>query len=382
MKKIYALLLSVTAILVCLAGCKTENNTEFDIKNQILDVSYATQFEIYDFGNGYKCIHVADGTDYVLVPKGMEKKDFGIEKPVYLPVGCDSIYLAASSVMDLFMALDSLDKVTACSTKSADFSVDKIKEKIDSKAIFYIGKYSAPDYETLLSLDCDIAIESTMISHAPEIKEQIESLSIPVFIDRSSYEESPLGRLEWIKVYGLLVGKEAQAQEFFAAQVEKLKLMEQDITLKEGAEAKTVAFFYISSNGYVNVHKPGDYICKMIEIAGGEYALNSIMAETNALSTVNINWEDFYVLAKDADIIVYNGTIDGGLKTVDDLIFKNPLFSDFKAVKEGNVYGTSLNMYQESSKIVDVILDMNNVIMKKNLENNRFVLPLDGNSHQ
>ena len=51
-------------------------------------------------------------------------------------------------------------------------------------------------------------------------------------------------------------------------------------------------------------------------------------------------------------------------------------------MKVGNVYGTSLNMYQESSKIVDVILDMNNVIMKKDLKDNRFILPLDGNSQE
>ena len=395
MKKIYTLLLALSTILMCLAGCKAQNAFETDISPKS-DISsektadtaleakaeYATQFSIRDLEDGYKWIHVADGTEYVLVPEGKENKDFGIDEPVFIPIGSHSIYLAASSVIDLFLAIDSLDAVTACSTKASDYSVDEVREKIDSGAITYIGKYSSPDYEALLSLGCDIAIESTMISHAPEIKEQIESLSVPVFVDRSSYEESPLGRLEWIKVYGALLGKEAEAQSFFDAQVEKLKRMEQELFSTEDTKEKSVAFFSITSNGYVNVHKPGDYICKMIEIAGGRYALDSIMAETNALSTVNINWEDFYVLAKDADILIYNGTIDGGLKNVKDLISKNPVFADFKAVNEGNVYGTSLNMYQESSKIVDVILDMNNVIMKKDLKDNRFILPLDGNSQE
>ncbi len=399
MKKIYFLLIVIPTMLMCLAGCKNENNTEPDanrnpsIDNEIIvsdktemadeiSVQYATQFSISNLEAGYEWIHVADGTEYILVPAGKDNKDFGIKNPVFLPIGSKSIYLAASSVMDLFLAINSLDAVTACSTKASDYSVDVIREKIDSGIITYIGKYSSPDYEALLSLGCDMAIESTMIGHAPKVREQIESLSIPIFVDRSSYEESPLGRLEWIKVYGALLGKEVEAKNYFDAQVDKLRSMEKELVSVEDTEEKSVAFFSITSNGYVNVHKPGDYICKTIEIAGGQYALNSIMAETNALSTVNINWEDFYVLAKDADIIIYNGTIDGGLKTVNDLVAKNPLFADFKAVKEGNVYGTSLNMYQESSKIIDVILDINKVIIKKDSESNRFILPLDGKSYE
>lgn len=377
MKKNRLLLLVFLAAVICLAGCKNEKKTGADTPETILssvDIEYATQFTIDNLEKGYKCIHVSDGSNYILVPEGMPTEYKGIQNPVYLPLGSDSIYIAASSVMDLFLTLDSLDLVVACSTKAADFNVTEIREKIESDEIEYVGKYSSPDYEALLSLGCDIAVESTMISHAPKIKEELESLSIPVFVDRSSYEESPLGRLEWIKVYGAILGREEEANRFFESQVDKLLKMEKE--LSGSASGKRIAFFYISSNGYVNVRKPGDYICKMMEIAGGEYALDSIMAETNALSTVNINWEEFYVLAKDADIIIYNGTIDGGLTSVKDLIEKNELFADFKAVKEGNVYCTSLNMYQESSKIVDIILDMNNVIYKKNLQENRFILPL------
>ena len=54
---------------------------------------------------------------------------------------------------------------------------------------------------------CNLAIESTMILHTPKVQEMIEMLDIPVFIDRSSYETHPLGRTEWIKVYGVLADK-------------------------------------------------------------------------------------------------------------------------------------------------------------------------------
>ena len=63
-------------------------------------------------------------------------------------------------------------------------------------------------------------------------------------------------------------------------------------------ERKSVAFFSITSNGYVTVRKPGDYICRMIEMAGGDYALKDLLVdEENALSTINIGMEDFYLEA-------------------------------------------------------------------------------------
>lgn len=43
----------------------------------------------------------------------------------------------------------------------------------------FAGKYSAPDYELILSKNCDLAIESTMIYHKPEVKEKLEQFGIP-----------------------------------------------------------------------------------------------------------------------------------------------------------------------------------------------------------
>lgn len=45
-----------------------------------------------------------------------------------------------------------------------------------------------------------------MILHTPEVKEQLEHFGIPVLVERSSYESDPLARMEWIKLYGILLG--------------------------------------------------------------------------------------------------------------------------------------------------------------------------------
>lgn len=61
-----------------------------------------------------------------------------------------------------------------------------------------------------------------MIYHSPEIQEKLETLGIPVLVERSSYESHPLGRMEWMKLYGLLMNRETEADAYFTAQSEKL----------------------------------------------------------------------------------------------------------------------------------------------------------------
>ncbi|MDD7076852.1 MAG: ABC transporter substrate-binding protein, partial [Lachnospiraceae bacterium] len=192
----------------------------------------------------------------------------------------------------------------------------------------------------------------------PEVKEKLEEFGIPVLVERSSYEPHPMGRAEWIKLYGALLGEEEKAEELFEAQAERVRELES--SEKTG---KTVAFFYISSNGYANVRKSGDYVSKMIELAGGTYVFQNLgEGDDNALSTVNMTMEEFYAQARDVDCIIYNSTIDGEIYTIDELLGKSALLADFKAVKEGNVWCTGKNLFQETTSLGDMIVDIHTVL--------------------
>ena len=359
---------AVAVLCLCLAvlcGCgkqSGEKKSEYQITGQ-LALDHAEQFSVEYYEGGYTHIRIADGTDYVLIPEGAEKTDLGFSGAVILQKPFRQIYLAASSAMDLFVRLDCLDRIGSVSTQAKDYSIEEAKTAIEKGSIRYVGKYSAPDYETILSSGCNLAVESTMITHSPQIREELERLGIPVLMERSSYESSPLGRLEWIKLYGVLLDRQEEAEQFYEAEKQKLARVTERLSSVSGKERPGVAFFYISSNGYVNVRKPGDYISTMIEMAGGTYCLSDIQVETeNALSTMNINWEEFYQHAVDADILIYNSTIEGELDSVGDLVEKNNLFKEFKAVKEGRVYCTHANMFQESSAVCDVVVDLYHIM--------------------
>ena len=312
-----------------------------------MNLAYADQFSIEQYG-AYKLITIVDGGRYLLVPKGV------------------------SVPADLVCKTGALSCIKFTGLKEKDWYVQEAADAMKAGELVYAGKYNAPDYELLLGQGCKFAIENSMILHNPEVKEKLEELGIPVLIERSSYEKHPLGRLEWIRLFGVLFNQEQSGTAFFREQVERV----QPILEKENT-GKTVAFFAVSSDGTITVRKPNDYVSSMIDLAGGVYSLNGYLEEEdNALSTLKMQMEDFYVAEKDADILIYNGTIEGEVNSVDELIAKNSLFADFKAVQSGNVYTTGGNFYQETSATCDFIEDLNKILTDSGDTDYRFIQKL------
>ena len=337
-----------------------------------MKLAYARQFQIEEYGN-YKMITIVDNGRFFLVPKGAAVPKGLPKDVVVLQQPLKNVYLVSSAVMDLVCQTGGLSNVSYTALKQNDWYVPKAVQAMKKGTLLYAGKYSAPDYEQLLSGGCNFAIENTMITHNPEVKEKLNELGIKVMVERSSYEKHPLGRLEWIKLFGVLFGKTAPAKDYFATQVKRIRPI-----IKKKNTGQTVAFFAVSSDGTITVRKQNDYVSSMIELAGGTYSLNGyVEEEKNALSTMKMQMEDFYAAEKDADVLIYNGTIEGELTSVAELIGKNKLFADFKAVKSGQVYTTGSNFYQQSTGTCDFIEDLNHILTGKKDVKCRFLKKLE-----
>lgn len=318
-----------------------------------MELDFAEAFDVFYYTDNYKLIDIHDDRQYLLIPEGQEAPEGLDSQIVCLQAPLDRIYLAASASMALFDAMDGLDAIRLSALQESGWYIDNAREAMRNGDILYAGKYSEPDYELLINEECDIAIESTMILHTPKVQEMLEMMGMPVFIDRSSYETHPLGRTEWIKVYGALLNKEEAAEEFFDQQkmvIDQLK----DFPNTE----KTVAFFYVSSDGSVVVRRPDDYVPKMIDIAGGRYIFDSLDGEAAKKSSVNMTMEEFYATAESADYLVYNAIIDEQINSISDLLQKDQLFSEFKAVKEGNVWAAGKYLYQATDIVGNMITDL------------------------
>lgn len=334
-----------------------------------MELSYAENFAVDYYEGGYKLLTTRlNGDRILIVPKHQQAPEDAEAlvspsaegkpgKLIVLQEPVKNLYLVASSVMDMFAQLDSMDAISMCGLKEEDWYIPAAKQAMKDGTLLYAGKYSQPDYELLLSQNCSMAIENSMIYHTPEVMEKLEEFGIPTLVEYSSYEEHPLGRVEWVRFFGALLDQEEKADQLFEKQKEALKRVE-----TEESTGKTVAFFYITSNGLVQVRQSTDYIPKMIELAGGKYVFENLGDPDSRRSTVNLQLEDFYDGAQDADFLVYNTTIDRQVQTLEDLLKKCSLLKDFKAVKNHQVWCTTEDMYQQSMSAGNLIEDFHRML--------------------
>ncbi len=356
MKRIIAVIMAVVLSMAAFSAFAAPEIPGLVWEHSV-EKQFATEFNIDYFEGGYALIEVVDDCKYLVVPEGMPVPE-GLEKDVkVLQQPLDRIYLQATSAMALFDQLKGLDSIRLVGTRQNGWYVENAVKAMEEEKILFSGSYSEPDYELMINEGCDLAIESTMILHSPKVMEMIEMLGIPVFIEHASYEDHPLGRTEWIKVYGVLLDKEEEAEAFFA---EQSAVMDQFTDIEN--TGKTVAFFYLASDGSVNVRASSDYVPKMIEIAGGNYIFENISEPGSKRSAVSLTMEEFYNAAINADYLVYNATIDDPIHTIDELIAKDPLFADFKAVQSGDVWCTGKYLFQATDITGELIVDFNHML--------------------
>ncbi len=336
---------------------------------EAMETAFAETFDIYTYRlsdgsaeDTCRLIDVHDSGSYLILPEsGSAGKSAAWQKTAdavpasitVLQAPLDNLYVAATSSMALFDAAGAIEQVKLTGTKADGWYIDAPKKALAEGSMTYAGKYSAPDYELLAASDCQLAVESMMILHTPEVKEKLEELGIPVFIDTSSNESHPMGRTEWVRLYGVLTGHETEAEAFF--EKEKERFAEAETYTDTGL---TAAFFSISSSGNVIVRATDDYIPRMIELAGGKYIFKDLLNESGNSASVRLSMEDFYNMARDADYLIYNATIENPVKSIEELCGRSALLSDFKAVQEGHVWQVQRSLYQSPDIAARMITDL------------------------
>ena len=114
----------------------------------------------------------------------------------------------------------------------------------------------------------------------------------------------------------------------------------------------------------------------MISLAGGSYAFRDLLSESGNSASVRLTMEDFYNTAKDADFLIYNATIDDPVRSLEDLCRRSSLLSEFRAVKNGNVWQVQKNLYQSPDIAAEMITDLHRMLTGEDTENMVFLSPV------
>lgn len=197
-------------------GCNQRQEAETDTEESV-DLSYATNFTIQankDYtlviiNTPYK--NAEKGLRYVLYPRGGEKPN--VEADGYIPTPVQSIVCTSTTHIPLLDYLDETDKLVGFPTTDY-ISSEKMRKRVDEGNVAELGIDNSLNIEKLIELNPDLVMAYTMTNDFGQFN-KIQEAGIPVLINAEYMELDPLGRAEWIKLAGLLFGKEEKADSVF-----------------------------------------------------------------------------------------------------------------------------------------------------------------------
>lgn len=354
------------------------NDTEEDYNGKLvfdhsMELIYAKNFTVDYYKGGYKIITLINDTEgdknynqkILVVPENMDIPEDLEEDTIIAQQPIDNMLIASSTSVSLINALGKLDTVSMVTIDVDGWYLDNVVDAMNKGDIKYIGKYKEPDYEIITSLQPDFTIFSTMLLHVPEVGEKLHEIDVDYALDEAAYEKHPMARSEAIKFWGALLDCDDKADEIFTEQNDYLN----NLDLSRTNDESTV-IFYVSSKGTFYVRKAGDYMAQMLTIAGGNYLFPDMGIDETG--SAKMTMEEFYAEAQDVDNIIYVWSLGGKPATIDDLIAKNELLADIKAVKNGNVYCFKEDFFQSADDVGQIIKDINTILTTEddsNLEN-------------
>ncbi len=322
-----------------------------------LELQYANNFSVDYCANGCKIITDGGERKFLLVPEGgqvpADTKDMIVLQAPLTKLGCFSTTHAT-----LFHAIGALDKINMVTTAQDKWYIDEVAQGIGNGKITYVGKNSDPDYELISAADPQIILITTNTLHgSDEVLAKLDELNIPYIADSQHLENHPLGRVEWVKLVGALLDMEDEADAYFNDAVAKVDAVAKKVEGETGHP--TIMQTYVFK-GTVYVRNGGDYVNKMLELAGGTYPFADLEPDQGGNTKMTV--EDFYKDSVDTEILIYDNTSDVSVSTVADILANGDYLADMKAIKEGNVWGINKNYWQSADDVATMIEDISIII--------------------
>ena len=315
-----------------LIGCVNKNK-EVKIPNpegKLIKTEFATGFEVREYKN-YNIIELkkpwpnADRTfTYLLVDKNKEVPENVIyDALVRTPV--EKIVVTSTTHIPALESLGEIDKLVGFPNTKL-ISSEAARKRIDAGKVKELGKNENINTEVLLNIQPDVVVGFAVNGNNKTFN-TIKKAGIPVLYNAAWIEEHALGRAEWIKFFGYLFKKEAQANTVFNKIVEDYKSAK---TLAKSTTNKPTVLAGSMFKDVWNVPYGNSWVAQFIADANGDY----LWKDTKGSGSIALNIESVIEKAQHADIWVTSGNA----MSKNELTASNQHYKQFKAFQENNTY--------------------------------------------
>jgi len=315
-------------LFIWLISCQVDSETK-NIKHKTPKLAYSTGYTIEEY-NDYSLIKIhtpykkADkGLQYVLYPRDNKKPK--VQADAFIPVPVKSIVCTSTTHIPLLDYLGETNKLIGFPTTDY-ISSEKMRARIDSGFVAELGIDNSLNIEKLMELNPDVVMAYSITSDLGQFNKMQEA-GIPVLINAEYLELNPLGRAEWIKLAGLLFGKEQEADSVF-------KMIEKEYIATKNKVNKVKKFpTAMSGSMYSDTwYLPGgkNYAAKLLTDAGFNY----IWKDDTTSGFLTLSFESVLDKAHKSDYWIGASNFS----SLTEMKEANERYSFFKPYETANVY--------------------------------------------
>lgn len=325
-------------MISCKKGFKSENNTSQE--KLFTNVKYAKGFDIVQFKKYKKLIIKApyynsnDTFEYVLT-QNREEQSTEL-KHIHTPIR--SVVVTSTTHIPMLELLKVEERLVGFPNTNY-ISSKKTRKLINSNLVKELGNEENINTELLLDLKPELVIGFSMISNN-KMFATIEKMGIPVILNGDWLEETPLGRAEWIKFFGILFDKEREADSIFS-KIEHDYLAAKKLALK--AKNKPTVLSGGLYKDIWNLPAGDSFEATFLQDANTHY----LWQDSKGKGSLSLNIENVFEKAKDADIWVSPSFYT----SMDQLNEANDIYPSFKAFQQNNIYSYANKLGEEGGLI-------------------------------
>jgi iron complex transport system substrate-binding protein len=206
-------------------------------------------------------------------------------------------------------------------------SSERTRSLLDAGKIAEIGKENSLNTEILLDLQPELVVGYSVTSPDKSLT-TIQKSGINVIYNGDWLEETPLGKAEWIKFFGVLFDKEKQADSIFKA-IETNYVNAKKKALN-GLQKPTVLSGAIMSKDIWNLPAGESFVAQFLKDAN----LNYLWKDTKGKGSLSLSFESVFDKGANADFWI----APGYFTSKKQLLESNALYAKFKAFQDDNIY--------------------------------------------
>ncbi len=369
MKKSLIILLSIIYIFLSCDNA-TDKNAQSKSQDETSNlVHYAENFKIRPYEEGYKLEiknkNSSNFDEFYIFNDSLDIPE-EIKNQTIIRTPIKSAIAFSSTQWSVFQKLGEINVIKGI-LESNYSKNDEILRLVKEDVIIDLGTSNQVNTEKVINLKAELILYTPY----PTIDySNLGKLSGSIMIPFPDYLEShPLGRAEWMKVIGILCGKEKETTEWFNSVVNRYESLS-DIC--KTIENKPTVFSDLPFENQWYVPGGNSYIAQIFKDSGSNY----IWHDDNSTGSLHIDAESVLLKAQNADYWRVINSYDTPF-TYENLAKENELYPLFKAFKEKNLLVCNVrecgyfeqSQYEPDILLADFIYHFHPEILKKEWEN-------------